>query len=194
MHSQYISAVGLLMDIAGAFLLAAEAIKIPNLLTLRDKFVSRFSEEIKSPPIYFVDDDGRRRVAAIDRRIFGNRHPMVFTALHYVAGAIVVALSEVLSNGWLSMMTWHLVRAVLLWRWYFSAPVLLISGLYLIVGGLWMLGEGVHVGLLKSVNGAVSVLSYIETNTESGTIGVIGFALLFVGFILQMIGTLSSVG
>ena len=39
-------------------------------------------------------------------------------------------------------------------------------------------------------NRIIALMQYIETNTESGTCGLLGFTFLFFGFVLQLIGTI----
>lgn len=59
MTPQYLTMVGLVLDIAGGFLVAVEAIKIENLRILRDKVLNRTNSYILGPriaPQYVMDD------------------------------------------------------------------------------------------------------------------------------------------
>jgi len=64
------------------------------------------------------------------------------------------------------------------------------------VGGLYLLifiavgpGELIHKALQRVSLGAVNAMFWIDRRTPDGTIGIIGFGLLFLGFGGQMLGT-----
>jgi hypothetical protein len=52
-----------------------------------------------------------------------------------------------------------------------------------------MAGELVYMALTRSLAGLVRAADFIQERTGDGTVGIIGFMLLFVGFVLQMVGT-----
>ena len=54
------------------------------------------------------------------------------------------------------------------------------------------LGELLYSLITWAVNGAIKGLGVIDRNTPTGTIGIFGFILLFIGFLGQVIGTIAS--
>jgi hypothetical protein len=109
-------------------------------------------------------------------------------ALHYTAGVLLLGLTDILSKGWLHTVAISACEQVLDLRWYWIALAAL-AVIWFLPGGLWLLGELVHVALVTSLRRLIRLLDFTEANYASGTVGIIGFALLFIGFLLQAIGT-----
>lgn len=86
---------------------------------------------------------------------------------------------------WVTLAVWHLPVA-------FRILVILIGGAILFAV-LWMLGELVIHGIIQvALKGAMAILEAIERNTPTGTTGILGFILLFLGFLGQFTGTIAS--
>jgi len=188
MQPYKLSILGLFLDIVGAFLVAVEAIKLENLRTLRDRVLRRAHAYTLSPRITIVNSEGEL-ARPIQPSVPADRYPMVFIALHYVAGMIVILLLDYVSDGKIFNV---LIRSVI-WAldqpWYSTAVILLLFFFIGGVGGLWTLGELVHVSLTAGTRISIRVLDAIDARTPDGTVGIVGFLLLLTGFILQMIGT-----
>ena len=60
-------------------------------------------------------------------------------------------------------------------------------------GVFWGLGEVVHVLLTGAIVRTMKAIDLIEAKTPSGTVGILGFVLLGVGFSLQFVGTYLSI-
>lgn len=77
-------------------------------------------------------------------------------------------------------------------EWYWTVLGGIFAVIYIGVAGLWMIGEFVHVGLTKSLRCSVMLLEFIDRHTLDGTIGLVGFSLLFIGFSLQIVAAYSG--
>ena len=200
MHPYQVSAIGLVADIIGAFFLAAEAIKIENLRILRDKILRRLSHAVISPPLQLGDDEEltpareqQFREAFEFGLPWGAKHPHLFTLLHYVAGVLLFLGANWLSSG--RVIGWLLSAAV----WMLASmpalvayAIIVLIGLYLIVGGMWMLGELVHMGLIRTIRYSMAIIEFIDHRTSDGGVGILGFSFLMVGFFLQLFGTIAG--
>jgi hypothetical protein len=170
--------LGLVFDIVGAFLVSVEAIRLDNLRALRTKILEPLHAATLSPPFISVGD---RMVSPVSRRFL-----RYYTALHYLAGLIVVVVINYVLNG--RLLNWTLFSA----HWLFRKPwyvILLLGAIVLVYGlvfGLWMLGELVHMSITRLTQLPIPVLTFIDARTPNGTIGIIGFAFLLLGFLLQM--------
>ena len=188
MQPYQISILGLLLDIVGAFLVAVEAIKLENLRILRDRVLRRAHAYTLSPQITIVDSEGEL-LGPRPPSVPADRYPMLFIALHYVAGMIMILLLDYLSDGRVFNV---LIRSIM-WAfdrpWYITTVLLLLFFFFGGVGGLWILGELVHMSLTAGTRMSIRVLDAIDARTPDGTVGIFGFLLLFAGFVLQMLGT-----
>ena len=176
--------LGLLLDIIGAFLVSVEAIKLDNLRALRSKILAPIHSATLSPKIEFVQD---RMVSSVSGRFM-----LFYNALHYLAGVLLLVVVNYLSRGWLLDFAWSIIYWLSGKSWY---VILLFSLLFLVVGilaGLWMLGELIHVTITKVTRLSLVTLDLIDARTPNGTIGIIGFVLLFLGFFLQMLSAYLS--
>ena len=72
---------------------------------------------------------------------------------------------------------------------YFSIPLVLIGGL---VGLTLFFLFGFFVLIIPMavfIGGSIVTMRFVEHKTASGLVGTLGFALLFFGFVLQVVGT-----
>lgn len=175
--------LGLLFDIFGAFLLSVEAIKIENLRKFRDRFLVPMHRHTISPRITF--DEG------VEDTNIWSRHLGIFMGLHWIAGLAVFVAANRLTSGWLI----NELAKLALWFFSFSGWmfvfvfILAAYSFVLLLLGVWMLGEVVHIAVTFSTRCLVLFVEWLDRRTPSGGVGLIGFALLFTGFILQMYGT-----
>jgi hypothetical protein len=176
--------LGLVFDIIGAFLVSVEAIKLENLRSLRSKVLAPVHAATLSPRIEFVED---RMVSAASRRFM-----LFYNGLHYLAGALLLVGVNYVSSGWLL----NLARSIMNWLsgkpWYVIVLLSLVFLWFGIVAGLWMLGELIHIAITRLTRLSLTALDFIDARTPNGTIGIIGFALLFLGFLLQMLAAYLS--
>ncbi len=191
MKPYWFSVVGLILDICGGFLLAAEAIKLDNIRKLRDLYLEHVFTGLESPYVIFSDDPERdEKIAQNRRRGFGR--PRFYLLLHYMAGVLLLAAISIIvwsfgiSPDRLVLAIWHLPVI-------FRILVIVLGGVIFIFAGLFMLGElAIHGIMQGSLKGIMAILEAIERNTPTGTTGIIGFVLLFFGFLGQLIGTIAS--
>jgi hypothetical protein len=186
MQPYYWTMTGLLFDILGALLLSVEAIKIDNFRQLRDRFLVPIHRQTISPRITF----GK----GVDDTNFWSRHLGFFMSLHWVAGLIVFLVLNRIMSGWMLAALANLALWFLSFTgWKLVAMLVLgIYGVVLFLLGIWMLGEVVHIALTFSTRCLVLLVEWIDRRTPTGSVGLIGFFLLFIGFLLQMYGTYSS--
>lgn len=180
MEPYHLNMLGLSLDIIGAFLVAVEAIKLKNLRTLREKVLEPAHKATLSPRIEITDD--KMITHASKRYLF------VFTLLHYMAGVLLLLAANALLAG--HLMSW--LRASVLWLmerpWYVIAVLALLFIVYGGVFGLWILGELVHITITQITKFLLRLLEFIERRAPDGTVGILGFLFLLVGFSLQIVG------
>ena len=176
--------LGLSFDIVGAFLVSVEAIKLDNLRILRSKILAPLHTATLSPKIRFVEG---YVISSASRRFM-----VFYNSLHYLAGALLLIGVNYVSRGWLL----DLARSIINWlsgkSWYVIVLLSVIFLAYGIIAGLWLLGELVHVSITQLTRLSLTALDFIDARTPNGTIGVIGFAFLFIGFLLQMLAAYLS--
>jgi hypothetical protein len=114
--------------------------------------------------------------------------------IHYVAGAVLLIVADIaiarlfgLNLGmWIVQAIWHLPIVL-------RVITIILGGLIFVVVGLWLLGELVVHGIMQNaVKGIMAILEAIDRSTLKGTTGIIGFALIFLGFLGQLIGTIAG--
>jgi hypothetical protein len=194
--------LGLSLDIIGAFFLAVEAIKIENLRNLRDSFMrpvhgallptpyqrgGATSSEPPRTPAQTASHGGETSVVWLrsrwNRR--GWRFRLINEALHVLAGAVLLTAATVASHGGLM----DLVRWAASWILHVPLlPRILLFPVTVLLGYsiVWLAGELVHMALVRVSQAPITLLEFIERNTASGVIGILGFLFLFLGFLLQM--------
>jgi hypothetical protein len=182
------SVAGLIFDICGAFLLAVEAIKLENLRKLKDRYLRNLLISTTSRPWY--DPTVKYDFEELRRREFGGRLRL-FTFLHYVPGPVLLATVELVGlaygiNPALGVATWIWHRSII-WR-----VVTIVISCWLLLLIFMGLGEMLHSLFTWTVSSAIKGLEAIDRNTPTGTIGILGFILLFLGFLGQLTGTIVS--
>ncbi len=202
MQAPHWTMLGLSLDVMGAFLLAVEAIKIENLRNLRNSFLRSVhgallptpyalggatSSEAPRTPAETASDGGETFVVWLrpgwNRR--GWRFRLINEALHVLAGAVLLTAAAVASHGGLlDCARWAA-------SWILHLPLLPGILLFLVTVLLgynivWLAGELVHSALVRVSQALITLLEFIERNTASGVIGILGFLFLFLGFLLQI--------
>jgi hypothetical protein len=179
--------IGLTLDILGAFFLAAEAIKLENFARIRERVLKPFNTTLKPNRIFYEADGSMRfeRPTRLDAWGFA-----IWFIWHFLGGMILVGLALSLVKlllGWDLLMTlWRARLGLVPWaRW----PVILFVGFQAALLTAAFPGEMMHKLAELASRLPIHFLSWINRKAPNGTIGVIGFALLFVGFIGQMVGT-----
>jgi hypothetical protein len=116
-------------------------------------------------------------------------YPWLFTSFHYLAGLALVSVMDTALGGRLHRVLLVASLWALSQRWYVAVVLFIMFVLLCIVTGLWMLGELVHMAATKAIKLSTMFVDFIDAHTPDGTVGMIGFLLLLIGFILQMCGT-----
>ena len=180
--------LGLVLNIIGAFFVAVEAIKLENLRALREKVFRQAYRYTLSPRIRIVESNAEAILQDQADARPSERFVGLFMGLHYVAGFVVFVLVNYLLGG--RILAWAVQAAAWLLNrpWYVGWPVLLLALLFVVVAGLWMVGELVHRLAMKAITIPIRLLEFVEARTPDGTVGVIGFLFLLAGFGLQMYG------
>lgn len=201
---------GLSVNLAGAMLLSVEAIKIKNILRLRDTLFAGLAGRATSPPVqlppFELVGDKAGQVALGPK-------PQPEPKAEYVT-----AIPEWRHRrGLLSLSfppfywVWHLGIPILFWisvefavRWLTSFslfgawldlwwPLKVLSVLFLLVSLVplfFILGCGIHRLIFWFAMTCIDQLNRLEARTQSGVIGVLGFVLMLIGFACQALGTL----
>lgn len=190
MHiSKLLVVSGLALDMAGAFLLGVEAIRLDNIQELKVRVLTKLHSHAQSPRLYFEgDEEHNRQVAALGSRLSETWPPGLFMGLHWIAGAIVLG---VLFSEWPRLVDLY----VGYWVWvvglrlYFSIPLGAWSA-GVSLGLMWSVGEIVHVFVEKILSGSLWLVDFVLKKTATGTSGVIGIVTLILGFACQALGAL----
>jgi len=104
---------------------------------------------------------------------------------HLIAGFLVaVGLNWALQERLQDIAQWAL-RWLLGLKWWLSMP-LGAFGVVCILAAIWLLGEMVHIAFIRGLRVSIVTLAWVEDNTASGLVGILGFVLLAVGFALQV--------
>ena len=189
MNAYQYTVVGLILDIIGAFLVSVEAIKLENLRRFRDRFLRPMHSSILPKKVTFVDDETPlydQQPLPGDEVEFSEGLRRWFLS-HTLAGVLAVSLAYLL----LGHHAQRMVDFLLLWAASRSALSLIALVLpaaviaFLLILGV---GEAVHFALIHLSRLPIAVLDVIDRNTPNGTIGIVGFSLLFFGFLLQIVG------
>lgn len=179
--------LGLSLDMVGAFFVAVEAIKLENLRALRDHVLKRAHGYTLSPRIVFVGREPSEGEDPEEDRPW-ERHAGLFTALHYLGGILLLVVLNFIVAGGITRVVVNVGHWILSKRWYVIVLAAVVSIFYVGVLGLWMLGEAIHVVLTSATKSAVRVLDFVDARTPDGTVGILGFLLLFAGFVFQFYG------
>lgn len=191
--------IGLVVDIVGVFLLSVEAIKLENLAKLRDRLIVGLRTYFESPRMFFPNehDEGGSSDKNIDwsvnRRRGFNGNGVLYYGFHLIVPACLVfgmeTLRRRLSLGegeWFWVLWWQWDSG---WKWLpFTLAVLLFFLVAPYTVGCWG-----HTIIEKVTNGVIWVLRRIESRTPTGGVGILGFLLIFIAFIFQIVGVLSTI-
>lgn len=203
--------LGLTLDIIGAFLVSVEAIKLENVRRFRDLLV-KFEHRTHSRPFAATDEldvrpekkvpaTGKRRahretlVPATDephvqviRLTLPNRYYWdIFDGLHWIAGFLLLIGVNEITHGLPVNLLVHSALWALDRPWYIFALFLIVAGYGVMC--VWLLGEFVHISITKMTVIAIKGLDFIDSRTPDGTVGLVGFVFLFLGFFFQMLGS-----
>lgn len=188
----FLTVAGLMFDIAGAFFLGVEAIRIKNISFFKEYILKRLYSHSLSPRLFFRGDIKHNiSVAQLGPRLSETWPSGLFQGLHYIAGFLLLVFSNYLSNGYvLELFIWFLD-----WFLNLHLVIIIVFGILLLivfVAAIWGLGEIIHVLITKCFLGSIKFVEFIEAKTPKGTVGVIGFLLLLIGFSLQAVGAVVS--
>ena len=172
--------VGSVLEIAGTFLLAVEAIKLDNLQKVRLRWVrDRFLGAI-SPAIWITRKDTHEEVEAKREKAI-NRVAIILLLMGSIAG-----FGMLKSMGYSITDVYHSIAAGIPGpAWFiktmaaFLAPTLIIGVSYFAVALL-------YCAALGSLWGMYRTLFWIEKHTEKGTVGILGFFVFLVGSFLHI--------
>ena len=74
-------------------------------------------------------------------------------------------------------------------RWFYPIPVAALLIFISIVVTTFFVGEGFHKAVSWTVAQMINFCVYAEQNADAGTLGIAGFALITLGFLMQASGT-----
>ena len=203
MSPQYLTMIGLGFDIVGGFLLAVEAIKIENLRVLRDRVLKRLNSYILGPRMVptrniFVDTIGK--VQDKEYRLESSQNKerieslpamgcLPLLALHVLVGLITIILFvKCIDSNIYTKLSSFLSELSLLSK---LLVILLITIIGIPLSGA--IGSGVFTALSFTINSIIKVIDFIDAKTPTGTIGIMGFFFLALGFLFQLVATYLSI-
>lgn len=194
MKPYYWTIVGLCFDILGAFLVSVEAIKLPNLKRLRERILVPAHRRLLPREILIVDGE----VPLLDQQpprpgqVEFSKAILSFLVSHLLAGILgavgLFYIFRVLDLDPLAALHHLWTAPSVATKMFAVIPLLALLTVLLLA-----IGEGVHQAAIAATRVPIVILEVIETRTPDGTIGITGFTLLFLGFALQIGGTISSI-
>ena len=177
---------GLIVDMLGVYFLAIEAIGVERLRRLRE---SRFRGASRSanPDAVAPDSQGEQAHAARDEARSGFNDPGCVVASGLLGGVTLVTLLVALY-----VLGVDLIEIV----WSAIGPIYLLTAfiiLFLLIPFLVVLS--ILVGMLiyrvfvLILHAPVSFIEYTERRYAAGTAGLLGFLLLILGLMLQLLAS-----
>lgn len=158
--------IGLCVEIVGAFFLSAEAIGLRRIQSWRKRYFENASYVAST---YSIEERSKR-------------------AAEVSLGALPLVLSLIGSSLGAFLGTWiALTIDALQFSWLPKRLGIAVGVLVGAVGGVYTL-----VTIAFLFRASSSILIWLESRTQQGAIGLIGFFLLLTGFVLQIIGALSG--
>lgn len=209
MSSFQVTVIGQGVELLGVFLLSAEAIKLHNIRKLRDVLLGLLEHRIEPGGIdlrktSWSPEEFRAEQLAL-------RH---FFLSHYLAGLLIAGIgafylarrsdlirsatldalgrfgpTALLIVAWLLLLPLTIVLIGTLRKALFHPPgVLVVAAVSCFPLGLvpMALGELCHQAARYLVRGLVAALGAIEERTPQGTIGILGFLIIFIGKAIQV--------
>lgn len=171
MQPAHWSMLGLIVDVVGAFLLSAEAIKTVNLLKFRDHYLN----PVKNTGMVII-----YIFKPSERKIFRPSEPVI--TWPWLVG--IVAAAAVLLSGILELEFPGFDSVIDLFVFLAKFIALFVVT---VCGGLLFLGL---LALVAQV--CITLVGFLDDHTADGVVGIIGFFLLMAGFGLQFYGTYLS--
>lgn len=181
------SLAGLVVDIVGAFFLSVEAIKLENLAKIRDHVLLPLHANLRPVPITVLEDGSW--LMATKSKSFGMAM-LIWTFWHFLGGALLVGVVLWAIHGTFhfDLLGWAWALRDLLAPWA-RLPITALSCLFAFVLTTSFPGEVAHKGTEQLSLWLLNAFYWIDRRTPDGTIGIIGFCLLSLGFLGQVIGT-----
>ncbi len=154
-----------IITILGTFLLAVEAIKLRNLIILRKKYMVTF-REIINPRIEWVDGEPSKKAKSETRRFF------------LIWGILLISVGTI-SN--------ILLLKLAFIQYYFGKVGNVYYEILIFVLIAFLSGAVIWTFLIYFLKFMELLLIKIESHTESGVIGIIGFLFILSSYIIKWI-------
>jgi len=162
-------------ELLGVFFLSVEAIKLENFRRLRDRVIKPFYGWI-NPTLEIVhgEDSPKQKIPLAKKISDFFRDPILqeFVALT-VVGAIVVEIVAYVSGIGYAEFILHL-----------GFPEALVYVVALLFGDL-VVGILVYSAFVGVVQLIMASLDFLDTHTQNGSIGILGFILFFIAFVIN---------
>lgn len=165
-------------EILGTFLLAVEAIKLPNLRKLRTELFEKALRPL-DPRVFVSESASDADIEKIKERVHGR-----FLLIFAVIGFPLMLVAAIAVEGSPSAL-WAAVYSAI------TRPPLWVTLVLVFLGAVFAFGISVIVGYvlyllaLSAFSFPVRTLNWIETHTDSGVIGILGFLLFLIGAIVH---------
>lgn len=155
---------GILIEWLAGFLLAVEAIKVRNLVAIRDRLA----------PAKVVE-----RAAIID---------LVRTCVVWIMLLFPIIFVVYLASGWdgTGIIGWMIESSPSGRGWAFQIGFA-VAGVIVWLSMTWLLGSAIHGVVWGAVNAVIAGFDLIEKNTHNGIVGIFGFVLFSVAMIMKIV-------
>ncbi len=166
--------LGSFLETLGTFLLAVEAIKLPNLRAVRERLFKPILNRL-SPRIFVRGDEPPETIARLKEQA-EFRFLLILATLTFVLVLLTMS-SAGESPGALWTALWSTMTASSLWL---TVPVALFLA-WCMFGVCMIVGFVLYSIALLPFRLSFATLEWIEANTANGIIGILGFLLFLVG-------------
>lgn len=167
--------MGTALEVIGTFFLAMEAIKLPNLRFLRERIFKVAALKI-NPMIHFVDKETSETRAA---ETWFNSLFVVFIAL----GLSLLYITVRLTGHSLSDL-WQRFSSIVPGPQWLVIVVAVPAAIVTVLVSSFV-GTAAYTLIVLVLDGAIATLSFIEKNTASGVIGILGFVTFLIGAVTK---------
>ncbi len=167
---------GTAIEVAGTFLLAVEAIKLPNLRFVRDRILKVAALKV-NPIIQFVDKETSETRAA---EVWIKSLFVFFIALGL---SLFYAVLRLTGNSVSDV--WRVFSSVVpgpIW----CDIVVAVPAVFVLLVLSSVGGTSVYTLVVVLLDGAIAMLSFIEKHTASGIVGILGFVTFLLGAMIKI--------
>lgn len=173
MDAQLVRLAGTVLEVSGTFLLAVEAIKVRNFRFLRTRVLKVALRRI-NPAILFVNENSAHQ----ERKESQDWLSVILTMLILVGLLIIYMFGQFV--GFTPEDLWQTFSSLVPGPLWFDLIAALPAG-WLLMFLACIVGLSTYSLVVIVLEGIIATLAFIEKQTTTGVIGMMGFLLFLIG-------------